>query len=296
MKRLFGVLLALIVLLTCVGCGGGDKPADKPAAPAKTDEQNSDKVGVLVPIGLDETGYKRWTEDIAKVEGQPAGYVAPRSVVFFDNMNSMIMALKSKQIDRFTTCNRVAGYIVARNDEFKLVTIDNKPAMFKPILGFSMAMKESSAAQIEEINNAIKAMKEDGTLANLIKENITDLNGTDPVAKPIPVIEGAETLKVAVTGDMPALDCILADGTPAGFNVAFLGELGKRINKNFELVSVEAGARSSALASDKVDALFWVVGTYDENGNALPYPLDNMKDVAISVPYLTDSRAGVTLK
>ena len=291
MKRLFGLLLALVVMLTCAGCGGGDdKKAQEPAPPASEQKSDGDKIGALMPIGLDEEGYKRWTQDIAEVEGQTA-YVAPQKVIFFDNMNSMIMALKSKQIDRFATPSRVGNYIVARNEEFKL--IDNN---FKPILGYSMAMQEKSAAQIEEINKAITAMKDDGTLDKLIKENITDLGGADPVATDIPVIDGAETLKVAATGDMPALDVILPDGKPAGFNVAFLSELSKRINKNFELVSIEAGARGAALSSGQVDVLFWVLGTYDQEGKALPYPLDNMKDVAISIPYMMDSRVGVTLK
>ena len=286
MKRLFVLLLAMFVLVT-TGCGGEKK---QESAPAPATEQQTGTAGALMPIGLDEEGYKRWTKSIAEVEGQTA-YTAPSKVVFFDNMNSMIMALKSKQIDRFAAPGRVGAYIVARNDDFKL--IDNN---LKPILGYSMAMQEKSAAQIEEINAAIKAMKDDGTLNKLIKENITDLGGADPVAKPLPVIEGAETLKVAVTGDMPALDVILADGTPAGFNVAFLGELGKRINKNFELVNVEAGARGAALSSGQVDILFWVLGTYDQNEKALPYPLDNMKGVTISVPYMMDNRIGVTLK
>lgn len=290
MKRLFGLLLALVMLLTCAGCGGGGGK-DEGTAPA----QNEQQAGALMPIGLDEEGYKRWTTKVAEVEGQTA-YTAPNKVVFFDNMNSMIMALKSKQIDRFTVPGRVGAYIVARNDDFKIFDNDLKPVLLKPVLGYSMAMQEKDAAQIEEINEAIKAMKSDGTLNTLIKENIIDLAGADPVAKPLPVIEGADTLKVAVTGDMPALDCILADGTPAGFNVAFLGELGKRINKNFELVSIEAGARGSALSSGQVDILFWVLGTYDQDGKALPYPLDNMKGVAISDPYMMDNRVGVVLK
>lgn len=290
MKKLFGLLLALVMMLACAGCGGGDKKAEEPAPAPAASEQSESKIGALMPIGLDEEGYKRWTKDVAQVEGQTA-YVAPNKVTFFDNMNAMIMALKSKQIDRFATPRRVGQYIVARNDDFQLID-DN----LKPILGYSMAMEEKSAAQVEEINAAIQAMKEDGTLDKLIKENITDLGGADPIATPLPMIDGAETLKVAVTGDMPALDVILADGTPAGFNVAFLGELGKRINKNFELVSVEAGARGAALSSGQVDVLFWVLGTYDQDGKALPYPLDNMKGVAISVPYMMDSRVGVALK
>lgn len=291
MKRLFGLLMALVMLLTCAGCGGGDKKMEESASAPATSEQKSDKVGALMPIGLDEEGYKRWTESIAESEGQPAGYVAPHTVIFYDNMNAMIMALQSKQIDRFATCSRVGNYIAAHNDALKV--IDNN---FKPILGYSIGMQEKDAAQIEEINSAIKVMKDDGTLANLIKENITDVGNAEPAAATMPVIDGAPTLKVAVTGDMPAMDFVTSDGNPAGFNVAFLGELSKRINKNIELVDVDAGARSAALTSGQVDALFWVIGVYDQEGNALPYPLDNVKGFAVSTPYLMDSRVGVTLK
>lgn len=289
MKRLLGILLTIIALVACAGCGGdGDKPAEQPKQ--ESAQPKSDKVGALMPIGLDEEGYKRWTQDIAQVEGQPASYTTPSTVVFFNDLNSMLAALKANQIGRFGTSYRVAEYIAARNDDVEIINYN-----LKPILGYSMAMNEKDSAQIDEINNAITAMKKDGTLAKLIEENITNLKG-DPVAVDLPKINGASTLKVAVTGDMPGMDCILADGTPAGFNVAFLSELSKRINKNFELVSINSNARGAALSSGQVDALFWVVGTYDQDGNALPYPLDSMKGVAISLPYMMDSRVGVTLK
>ena len=289
MKRFFGVFFAVIFMLTCAGCGGGDKPAEPQKQ--ETTQETSDKVGALMPIGIDEEGYKRWTQNIAEVEGQPATYNVPRTVVFFNDLNSMLSALKAKQIDRFATSKEVAQYIVARNDDVEIIDYN-----LKPILGYSMAMLDKSAAQVEEINNAINAMRQDGTLAKLVKENISDLKGADPVHVDLPMIDGAETIKVAVTGDMPGMDCILADGTPAGFNVAFLSELSKRINKNFELVSISADARGAALTSGQVDALFWVIGTYDQDGNALPYPLDNMNGVAVTVPYMMDSRVGLSLK
>ena len=271
MKRLSVLFLLLVVVLSCAGCGGGNE--EKAPAPA---EEKSDKVGALMPIGLDEEGYKRWTESIAESEGRPAGYVAPNTVVFYDNMNALIMALESKQIDRFATSSRVGNYIAAHNDK--------------------VGMLEKDAAQVEEINAAIKAMKDDGTLDKLVKENITDVGNAEPAATQMPAVEGAPTLKVAITGDMPAMDFVTADGNPAGFNVAFLGELGKRINKNIELVNIDAGARSAALTSGQVDMLFWVIGVYDQEGNALPYPLDNVKGFAVSIPYLMDSRVGITLK
>ena len=92
------------------------------------------------------------------------------------------------------------------------------------------------------------------------------------------------------------MDVILADGTPAGFNTAFLAALSRRVGVNFELVSVQSSARAEALASGMVDALFWTRGVYDQDGNALPYPLDRMEDIVVSAPYLMDSRDAVTRK
>ena len=288
MRKLLGIFLAVILLVTCAGCGGDNKPAEQPKQEAA--QETSDKVGALMPIGLDEEGYKTWTKSIAEVEGQPAEYKVPHTVVLFNDLNSKLAALKAKQNDRFAAGKRVADYIAARNDDVQIIDYN-----LKPILGYSMAVEEKNAATIEEINKAINAMKEDGTLDKLIEDNITNLKG-DPAPVEIAKIDGADTIKVAVTGDMPGMDCILADGTPAGFNVAFLSELSKRINKNFELVSISSDARGAALSSGQVDALFWVVGTYDQDGKALPYPLDSMKGVAISVPYMMDSRVGLSLK
>ena len=288
MRKLLGIFLAVIMLVACAGCGGDNKPAEQPKQEAA--QETGDKVGALMPIGLDEKGYKNWTQSIAEVEGQPAEYKVPNTVVFFNDLNSMLAALKAKQIDRFGTSKTVAEYIVARNDDVEIIDFN-----LKPILGYSMAMEEKNAATVDEINKAITEMKSDGTLRKLVEDNIINLKG-DPVAVDIPKIDGADTIKVAVTGDMPGMDCILADGTPAGFNVAFLSELGTRINKNFELVSISSDARGAALSSGQVDALFWVVGTYDQDGNALPYPLDSMKGVAITLPYMMDSRVGLTLK
>ena len=74
-------------------------------------------------------------------------------------------------------------------------------------------------------------MKQDGTLDALTKKYIIDLKADEePEAIEMPKVEGAETLKVAVTGDLPPLDLI----------TAVLAEISKRIGKNIELVSVDS--------------------------------------------------------
>ena len=73
----------------------------------------------------------------------------------------------------------------------------------------------------------------------------------------LPHFDGAETVKIAVTGALPPMDYVAADGTPAGFNTAVLAEIGQRTGKNIELVVVDSLGRAAALASGAVDAVFW---------------------------------------
>lgn len=67
----------------------------------------------------------------------------------------------------------------------------------------------------------------------------------------------AEALLVAVTGDLPPMDYVTTDGQPAGYNVAVLAEVGRRISRNIEFVPISAAARAMALASNQVDVVFW---------------------------------------
>lgn len=45
-----------------------------------------------------------------------------------------------------------------------------------------------------------------------------------------------------------------------------------------------------------VDALFWTRGVFDDERNPLPYPLDVIEGVSVSIPYMLDSRVSISLK
>ena len=59
---------------------------------------------------------------------------------------------------------------------------------------------------------------------------------------------------VGVTGDLPPLDYVAADGVPAGFNVALMNAISDKMGAAFTFVQVEADARLSALS---IDVIFW---------------------------------------
>ena len=68
---------------------------------------------------------------------------------------------------------------------------------------------------------------------------------------------------------------------PAGYSVAVLAEIGKRLHVNIAIVNVNAGGRTPALVSGRADVVFW----YEVNNNSEFQP-DVPDDVILSVPYL----------
>ena len=142
----------------------------------------------------------------------------------------------------------------------------------------SMGFKDGSK-WFQLFNSAIKAINEDNTLL-LLKAKYVDYAKDDPKPIIFEKFPDAETVKIAVTGDMPPLDFIAADGTPAGFNTALLAEIGKRLKVNIELLSVNAGARAAALASGRADGVFWFW-----HDKATKTPRDVPAGVSLTEPY-----------
>ena len=107
----------------------------------------------------------------------------------------------------------------------------------------------------------------------------------------MPKFDGAKTIKVAVTGDLPPLDFISANGKPAGFNTAVLAEIANRMLLNIELVNVDGGARAAALTSKQVDVVFWAIVPVSE---IIPTDSDKPDGIILSEPYFKDKIVHVT--
>ena len=189
-------------------------------------------------------------------------------IIYYDTLDAMLMALKAGDIGSFEIYQNVARYLCAENEDLTILgefDLSKNPNSFASLLfegilsnDFSFLLLEENTALRDEFNTAISGMKADGTLDRLTREQIDDLlDGGEIKAEPMPVIDGAETVRVAVTGALPPMDYVAADGTPAGFNTAVLAEISTRIGKNIELLVVDSIGRAAALASGTVDAVFW---------------------------------------
>ncbi|MBQ7561033.1 MAG: transporter substrate-binding domain-containing protein [Synergistaceae bacterium] len=273
-------------------------------------DQKSVNAGVLTYLGTTESEFQESLDDLRKavapliptdeekgewasydrLEGFLADLVKTRRVIkFFDSLMSMEMALRAHKIDELALPEVVGLYLVQNNDKYDILfSLNMMPSTI------SFGFKNGNTKLQKEFNSAISAMKKDGTLAKLESQYITDLAGSEPKAVKFQEFKGAQTIKVAVTGDLPPIDFIAANGTPTGYNTAILSEIGKRLKKNIRLISIDAGGRSAALASERADVVFWYRNTEGLNTNkvkGLQGKNINMKDsiqgVILSEPYYT---------
>ena len=147
----------------------------------------------------------------------------------------------------------VAAYITAHNDDY-IYFVESK---YPGSSDYSMMTMDSNKEVYDILNNAIKDMKADGTLDSLISNELKAYIESDPEAKDLPKFDGARTIKIGVTGDVPPMDYVAANGKAAGFNIALLTEIANRAQVNIELVQIDSAARATALSTEKVDAVFW---------------------------------------
>ena len=258
--------------------------------------------GVLTYLGTTESEFQQGLDDMRKslapllsensdwmqedrLEGFILELVKTRRVIhFYDSLLSLQMALRSGKVNEIALPEAVGMYLLSNTSKYEIeFSLNMMPSTI------SFGFKRGNTTLQKEFNRAIASMRKDGTLARLEKDYITDLGAEEPEQVAFTEFKGAPTIKAAVTGDLPPIDYIAADGTPAGYNTAVLSEIGKRLKKNIRIISVNAGGRSAALASERADVVFWYRNT---EGMKLPkmaaakgFMKDTAEGVILSDPY-----------
>ena len=282
MKKIFALLMicALCLVTGCGGSEGGDNK--KPDADA-----GKIKLGMITRLNASEENFG---EFMKQIEDTLNVKIASHKPIFFDSLNAMQMALQSKQIDEISTYRSVARYMIAKDSRFEVL----KDHSLEFVDSFCFALREDDTELKDSLNAVIKEMQDDGTLDRLTKEYITDINAdNDPPAVELPHFDNAPAIKVAVTGDLPPLDFVSADGKPEGFNTAVLAEIANRMLRNIELVQVESGARAAALTSKQADVVFWAIVPVSE---IIPEDSDKPEGIALTSPYFKDKIVHMVFK
>ena len=283
LKKFFAAVCAAGLLMT--GCGSDSGGSENKAPDSQA---TIIKLGMISHLNASE---KQMEEYLFKIQEKSRTKVVNHVPVFFDNLKLMQMGIESGKVDVISTYKSVADYLIANNDKFEIVNDDWIKGLSD---NFCFAVRKEDSALKADLDKAINEMKSDGSLDKLTKEYIIDVDkGQAPPKVEIPKIDGADTIKVGVTGDLPPLDLVLADNSPAGFNTALLAEIAKRSGKNIEVVQIDSGARAAALAADQIDVIFWAIVP---DGNNMPVDIDKPEGVELSEPYFKDDIAHLKLK
>ena len=244
---------------------------------------------MLTPLNSTEESLGEILNNIEDETGAKHPMTTPK---FFDSLKLMQMGIEAGTVDQISLYKSVADYVVATNDKFEVVQHD---ALNKIEYMFCFAVRKDDAALKADLNKVIGELKADGSLDKLINDYITNVDkGNTPPAVEIPKTDGAEVIKVGITGDLPPLDLVLPDNSPAGFNTAMLAEIAKRLNKNIEVVQIETGARATALNSKIIDVVFWAVVPF--GNDKIPADIDKPEGVELSDSYFKDNVAQLRLK
>lgn len=207
---------------------------------------------------------------------------APDEYRFYDNFNSMLLALEAGEISGLYLTRPVAEYLIAQNSALRVFGVTGMSVQLGYAFGFMN--NEKGQALLAKFNEALSVIKNTGRLDELREKYITNPGTKDPDTVSFAAFSDKETYKVAVTGDLPPLDYMTADGKAAGFNTAILAEIGKYLGVNIEVVQVDSAARVPALTSGRVDVVFWFSLFLSPNSTQI----DFTSDVIVSTPYYTN--------
>ena len=236
------------------------------------------RVGFLTRLNTSETEFASIIQNAESTSGWHlfSNRHELYGVKFFDSLLTMQMALGRDEIDEIALPEVVAEYLLKANPDFEACCAVRTRNPMALAFGF----RKDNAVLASKFNRALRMIEDDWTLAEIQGVYIYN-NG---IAKPVKFdhFDGADTVKVAVTGDMPPIDYVDEAGRPTGFNAALLAELGRRMQVNIELVQVEAGARTAALVSGRADVVFWY-----ETAQGIMWDYDASDGVLLSDPYFS---------
>ena len=230
------------------------------------------KLGLLTKLNTTEEEFSEsWRKTYA-----PRNEDLEILVRFYDSLTAMQMAMNAGEITQMVLPEAAAHYLMNQSNEYE----STLSLRSKNPYGLAFGFREDNKTLRDKFNEALTTLRENWRLATLEGLYIASPSRNDPEPVKFEHFDGAETIKIAITGDLPPIDFIAADGTPAGFNTAVLAEVGNILRMNIELVNVEAGARTAALASGRADVVFW----YEVNRDS-EQQYDAPAGVILSTPY-----------
>jgi ABC-type amino acid transport substrate-binding protein len=271
LKRLAALSMALALLWTATAF------AQSTEAPAE--ERNFDgKVLATMEMEASAEEIYHFFTDLL--------HIPIKDFICYPTINEAVLALKTHKVDTLLSMDANATYIAGLDPSLYLY-MDPRLKDYNDI-SFSMVVLSGRQTLMDELNAAIAYVKEAGILETL---TVAMIKGT-PVD--VPDYTADKTLYVGVTGDIPPIDYVDETGAPVGFNVNLMTEIGAYLGYKIEFVQLSKNAVMAALASGRIDVVFW------QEQSLSPEMLELLgvrSDAILSTdPYLVMSITAIELK
>ena len=155
MKKLIVTMLAGVMALGLVACGGSSDSAAESKVPANAVHSVDDLPGKTIGVQLGTTG------DIY------AGDIADATIERYNKGFEAVQALTQGKIDAVIIDNEPAKVFVAENEGTKILEEDFA------VEEYAMAIAKENTELLEKVNVALAELTEDGTLQAIVDKYIS---------------------------------------------------------------------------------------------------------------------------
>ncbi len=261
-NKLLTVLTVFLLLIVIVGLGlfnpGREKNRTK-VAEKNSGSQNIKSLGGIKSRMPDNSAAVFFGSTIGQQLSKYCSY---------KNIDEMLFALRSGEVDTLWACDVTADYLVSVNTDLKIfepVTESDIQKTDAERFEFGMALKDTEASWKlkEDIDGILSEMLEDGTLEKLTYAYIENAPAQDELPESSRLypsgmrsVNAKDTLYVGVSGAVSPIEMLDKDDKPYGFCVALMDEIGLRTGKRIKFVVLDNETAFTSLMSGRVDMLF----------------------------------------
>ena len=225
MKRILAALLAGVMGATMLtACG----------VPKNTVHSVDDLEGKTVGVQLGTTG------DIY------AGDIKDATVEKYNKGADAVQALKQGKVDAVIIDNEPAKVFVSKNDDLEILDEEFVSE------DYAIAMKLDNKELQEKINDALKTIKDNGTMDKILKNWIGEDAGKTPYKSPDDVKYDNGKLVMATNAEFPPYESI-EDGKVVGIDADMMQAVCDIIGMELEIENIEFDSIIPAIQSGKAD-------------------------------------------
>ena len=272
-KKIMSLLLAMsmsAVLFTGCGEKADDAASEKKDENAKVVATVDDLPGAKIGVQLGTTG------DIYASDYEEEGSTIER----YNKGADAVIALKSKKIDCVIIDAEPAKAFVAKNDDLKIL---EEPFEVEE---YAICVSKDKPELTAKINEALKELKADGTLDNIIKNYIgDDTKGKTPYASPENVDRSNGKLIMATNAAFEPYEYI-ANEKIVGIDADMMQAVCDKLGMELQIDDMEFDSIITAVQSGKADV----------GAAGMTVTEDRLKNIDFTDPYTTATQVIIVRK